>query len=162
MSNTQERACHELWKEVFGDSDSFIAQFMHNYYKKSNMFSIEENGRLVSMLHLITFNCNGHNVGYIYAVATAAEARKRGHATQLLREAIAEAQERGLAALLLIPADEKLREYYSRLGFKGSYHIEFSTPDNFDFGNEHNNASLLPLTPDFTLGHSTSILEHTP
>ena len=161
MSNTQERACHELWKEVFGDSDSIIAQFMQNHYRKSNMFSVEENGRLVSMLHLVTFNCNGHNVGYIYAVATAAEARKRGYATQLLKDAIAEGKRRGLAALLLIPASEDLRKYYNRFGFKGSYHIEFQTPDNFDFGDGHNNACLLPLTPDFTLGAGISLLKHT-
>ena len=46
-----EEQVHTLWKEVFGDSDSFIGQFMGRYYSKENLLSIEEDGKLQSMLH---------------------------------------------------------------------------------------------------------------
>ena len=129
-----EEQCTALWKEVFGDEEEFILSFMQNYYEKSNMLYIEENGRLLSMLHLIPFELEGREVGYIYAVATATDARGRGLASQLIEEAIEKARKKGFAAVITLPAEETLHEFYSRFGFKGKYKTLFHTPDNFDFG----------------------------
>ena len=129
-----QEECTALWKEVFGDEEEFILSFMQNYYEKSNMLYIEENGKLLSMLHLIPFELEGREVGYIYAVATATDARGRGLASQLIEEAIEKARKKGFAAVITLPAEETLHEFYSRFGFKGKYKATFKTADGFDFG----------------------------
>ncbi|MBO7302507.1 MAG: GNAT family N-acetyltransferase [Bacteroidaceae bacterium] len=129
-----QEECTALWKEVFGDEEEFILSFMQNYYEKSNMLYIEENGKLLSMLHLIPFEFKSLKVGYIYALATATDARGRGFASTLIKKAIEKARSNGFAALVTLPAEEKLHNYYNRFGFKGKYKTLFHTPDNFDFG----------------------------
>lgn len=144
-----EEQVHTLWKEVFGDSDCFIGQFMNRYYSKENLLFIEEGGTLRSMLHLVPFNCNGKIIGVVYALATAASARSKGYATQLLQRAAETATKRGYAAIALIPAQESLFPYYRRQGFEGKYRVEFNLPDDFDFGiddKENQWLTIMPLT----------------
>lgn len=141
--------CRELWREVFGDELSCIDQFLINHYQGENMLSVEEQGRLLSMLHIVPFECNGARIGYIYAVATTPSARRRGYATRLLHEAIDYARHNGYDALALIPADEGLRDYYARFGFEGAQTAYFASADNFDFGTgeaEHDKLAILPLS----------------
>ena len=129
-----EEQCTALWKEAFGDEEEFILSFMQNHYDRENIMYIEENGHLLSMLHLIPFEAEGTKVGYIYAVATASEARGRGLASRLIKEAIEKARKIGFAALATLPADEKLHGFYNRFGFKGRHKVTFITADGFDFG----------------------------
>lgn len=61
------------------------------------------------------------------------------------------ARERGDAALLLIPADDALRAFYERLGYRGDLPVRFKeTPGAFDFGTGdplRDRAMILPLKP---------------
>lgn len=156
-----EEQCTRLWKEIFGDEEEFILSFMQNYYTKSNMLYIEEDGRLLSMLHLIPFDLNGHKVGYIYAVATAHNARGKGLASQLIKKAIAKAKEEDLAAVITLPADEKLHTFYNRFGFKGRYNATFETLDGFDFGTgekEKDFVTIYELSPLSILADNPTML----
>lgn len=144
-----EEQVQALWKEVFGDSDCFIGQFMERYYIRENLLYIEEGGTLLSMLHLVPFSCNGRTIGIVYALATAAPARSRGYATRLLQRAAETATGRGYAAIALIPAEEALFPYYRRQGFGGKYRVAFCLPDDFDFGiddKENQWLIIMPLT----------------
>lgn len=123
-----------LWKEAFGDSEEFISAFMERYCNKECALHIEGNGKVLSMLHLIPFTLNGYRVAYIYAVATDSCARGKGHASRLIEQAIEKAKENGYKAIITLPADNGLTEFYSRFGFKGRFAVRFKTPDNFDFG----------------------------
>lgn len=148
------KACIELWREVFGDSEQFISQFMQHHYNESNMLYIEKDGKFLSMLHLLIFKHNSYKVGYIYAVATSPKARNKGYATQLIHQAIEMAEKQGLSAIYLIPAKESLYKYYERFGFQGSRKIEFHTNDGFDFGTgekDSDYASLLLLSPHYMI-----------
>ncbi len=148
----EERACKELWQEVFGDEESFIDTFLMRHYHPRQILRVEASGRLVAMLHLIPFRVGEQRVAYLYGVATAPEARGRGLASRLVREAIAQARTEGFEALVLIPAGEGLREFYARFGFAGDYPVAFHTADDFDFGTgeeSRNRAMVLSLSPDF-------------
>lgn len=142
-----EEQVHTLWKEVFGDSDSFIGQFMERYYSKENLLSIEEEGKLQSMLHLVPFWCEGKRIGIVYALATAPASRSKGYATQLLQRAIERAWTLGYAAVALIPAQESLFGYYHKRGFSGKYRVEFIVPDDFDFGIDDKGNQWLTIMP---------------
>ena len=130
----KKEECRRLWKEVFGDSDEFIASFINLFYNEENMLCIEQDGKLLSMLHIIPFELNGSKVAYIYAVATDADARGKGYAGKLIRHAIEKAQSKGYKAIFTLPADDMLRDFYSKFGFKGRYAIKFETKECFDFG----------------------------
>ena len=131
-----ELACKELWQTCFGDEEQFIDSFLIRYYSRRRMLSIERDGRMAAMLHLLPFESELGRTTYIYGVATAPEYRGRGLATELMREAMRLAGERGDNALFLIPTpgEEWLRDFYGGFGLEGRIPVEFVTRDGFDFG----------------------------
>ncbi len=131
-----ELACKELWQTCFGDEEQFIDSFLIRYYSRRRMLSIERDGRMAAMLHLLPFESELGRTTYIYGVATAPEHRGRGLATELMREAMRLAGERGDDALFLIPTpgEEWLRDFYGGFGLEGRIPVEFVTRDGFDFG----------------------------
>ena len=134
-----ELACKELWQTCFGDEEQFIDSFLIRYYSRRRMLSIERDGRMAAMLHLLPFESELGRTTYIYGVATAPEYRGRGLATELMREAMRLAGERGDNALFLIPTpgEEWLRDFYGGFGLEGRIPVEFVTRDGFDFGTGH-------------------------
>ena len=131
-----ELACKRLWQEAFGDSDDFIDSFLIRYYSRRRSLTLEEEGETVAMLHLVPFDTELGRTTYIYGVATAESARRRGLASQLMRQALARIAEQGDEAAFLIPTpgEEWLRAFYGRFGFEGDIPTQFVTPDGFDFG----------------------------
>ena len=131
-----ELACKELWQTCFGDEEQFIDSFLIRYYSRRRMLSIERDGRMAAMLHLLPFESELGRTTYIYGVASAPEYRGRGLATELMREAMRLAGERGDDALFLIPTpgEEWLRDFYGGFGLEGRIPVEFVTRDGFDFG----------------------------
>lgn len=136
MINAEEikKQCKSLWKEAFGDSDEFIAYYFLHYYKHDNMLYIEHDSKLLSMLHIIPFEIGDIPVAYIYAVATSSYGRGKGYASELITRAITKAKAEGYKAVVTLPADSGLHEFYKRFGFEGKYLSRFVTPDGFDFG----------------------------
>ncbi len=118
------------------------------------MLSVTEQGRLSAMLHLLPFRSELGRTGYIYGVATAADRRRCGLATRLMHEAIDRARTEGYDALMLIPADEELRRFYARFGFRGACPVRFTSAADFDFGTgspETDLAAILPLNEEVSL-----------
>ena len=145
----REKACKKLWKEVFQDEDRWIDDFLVNYYRSEQLLSIEEAGEMVSMLHLIPFQMDGLQVGYIYALATSERMRGRGYATRLLQKSIERGRQENWDALVLIPEREELFGYYARWGFQGHYPVEFVVDGGYDFGleeKERERCMVLPLS----------------
>lgn len=130
-----EAACKKLWIEVFGDEEEADA-FLIRHYAPRHMLSVECEGRMAAMLHLLPFESELGRTSYIYGVATHPDFRGRGFASQLMHEALRRCDERGDDAVLLIPAPGEawLRDFYGRFGFAGAVPTEFRSPDGFDFG----------------------------
>lgn len=129
-----ERACKQLWSDVFGDDELLIDTFLLRYYRQERMLSVEQDGRLAAMLHLVPFESELGRTTYIYAVATAPEFRRKGFADKIMREAMALIDERGDDAAILIPSEQWLHRFYAGHGFEGTVPVTFHTPDGFDFG----------------------------
>ena len=134
FTDNKAKECARLWKEVFGDSDEFISSFINDFYTADNMLCIEQDDKVVSMLHIVPFELNGSEVAYMYAVATTANERGKGHAKQLIRQAIEKAKNEGYKAVFTLPADNDLTSFYSQFGFKGRHAVTFETKNGFDFG----------------------------
>jgi len=142
-----ELACKELWQQAFGDDDEFVDAFLMRYYGRSRMLSVEREGRLAAMLHILPFRCGQSCASYIYGVATHPDFRGRGLASQLMRKAVQLCDERGDAIVFLIPTPGRtwLRDFYARFGFSGAVPVAFRSPDGFDFGTGDPAADLAML-----------------
>ena len=145
--NRKEQDCKLLWREVFGDENLWIDHFFVNHYTPEQLYTIEVDQKVCSMLYVVPFRMNGRRVGYVYAVATAVQERGKGYATRLLQQAIVAGRENGFEALALIPADEDLYRYYARLGFRGRYSVSFVVADGYDFGSGDHTQDRLALLP---------------
>ena len=129
-----ELACKRLWMEAFGDDEAFVDSFLIRYYARRRVLTLTEEGRTVAMLHLLPFETELGRTTYIYGVATAESARRRGLASQLMRQAMTFIEERGDDAAFLIPTPGKewLRGFYEGFGFGGeipvTFHSDASAP----------------------------------
>lgn len=150
-----ERACKRLWERCFPEDDpQFADRFLLGHYLRRRMHAVRCDGRIVAMLHRLPFESEAGRMSYLYAVATDPCFRGRGHASQLVEEAVRTALAEGDTALFLIAADEGLRDFYRRFGFEGDIPVRFRTPDGFDFGTgdpDRDRAMMLRLDPSLPL-----------
>ncbi len=102
-----------LWHNVFGDDEKYITYFL-NECKNKNCLGYFVDDELVSMLFLIDCKYMNHSGKYIYAVATDENFRNQGYASLLVNEAKKYMND----FLWLIPANEKLFDFYAKLGFE--------------------------------------------
>lgn len=131
---TQRKAeCRTLWMDVFGDSREDVDRFLIDIHREENLLTHSEQGRVASMLNIVEIDTDFGPTAYLYAIATAAEWRGRGFAGGLIREAIDISRAREYKAVMLIPSNESLVEYYKRFGFgEPSYKLDFS--NGYDLG----------------------------
>ena len=122
--------------EAFGDDEAFVDSFLIRYYSRRRVLTLTEEGRTVAMLHLLPFETELGRTIYIYGVATAESARRRGLASQLMRQAMTLIAERGDDAAFLIPTPGEpwLPAFYEKFGFGGGIPVTFHSGDGFDFG----------------------------
>ncbi len=108
-----------LWEEIFQEDTK---EFLDYYYacktKDNEIYVIEEDGEIVSMLHLnpyqMRIGTEIYQTHYIVAVATKEAYRKRGYMKALLEYAMDVMTERGEPFTFLMPAAEAI---YKPFGF---------------------------------------------
>lgn len=113
LGQEEKGRSRELWKEAFPEDS---ADFQEYYYKekiKGNRIMVrEEDGRIISMLHLNPYRIMVKNqiwrCDYIVGVATAAANRHKGHMRALLTEMFADMYQEGRQFCFLMPADERI------------------------------------------------------
>lgn len=130
-----EKECKKLWREVFGDEEQFIDEFLVNHYSQHMMLRVTDpDNRYLSMVHIVPFESTIGRIAYIYGVATHPECRGRGYATKLMNAAMELIKDRGFIGAALIPSEEWLLSYYQRFGFNGAIPTRFNSYNSFDFG----------------------------
>lgn len=106
-----------LWQEAFGDSKEDVLFFLNNCQNKSCLCA-EKNSSLLSMLFLVDCEINGEIFKYIYAACTSKNARNLGYMSKLLEYCNSKYDN-----VILIPADDKLADYYLKRGFTHKINI---------------------------------------
>lgn len=122
-----EREIIELWQKTFGDSTEDISEFIVRFYHPDRCLTHNEQGRIVSMLHIVPLEDQNSRSAYIYAVATDEQYRHRGIASQLLTRAIEHIEKSAIYdRIILIPASKELECFYQKFGFEATgEHIDF-------------------------------------
>ncbi len=122
------KACklQDLWQETFGDSREYVDMLYGLYYDRTdNIFLLEEiEGKVAAGLVGIGYDFydpvarKGTRGLYLCGLATNPDFRCQGLMTRLIAQAEQEAKRKGYDFCFLIPADEHLRRYYSKFGYK--------------------------------------------
>ena len=115
------REVRALWQQIFGDSREDVDRFIVRYGEAVRRFVHEEQGCVVSMLHVVPLRSGEYRVAYSYAVATDEEHRGRGIASRLIEEALAEIDASDdFDVVALIPSGAAAQRLYARHGFEDS------------------------------------------
>ena len=143
-----EPALKALLKEAFGDNDRFIDLFLRLKFDGRNVCVYEYEGEVVSMAFLlpatILLEEGERPVTYLYACATKKAFRGRGYMRAIIERVYADICEWGQVALLLMPAEESLYDYYSACGFEPFFYWDRRNYEvrNFNWRNDHEEYAL--------------------
>ncbi len=115
-----------LYEEVFDeDSSSFVDYYYAEKTRDNQIYVIEEDGKIRSMIHLNPYrmyvNGSSKDVNYIVAVATQKEYRKRGYMASLLKKSLGDMYQAGQSFTFLMPASESI---YLPFDFRTVYEQE--------------------------------------
>lgn len=113
----------KLWELIFTeDTPEFLDYYYSVKIKENEIYVIEQDGEIVSMLHLNPYQMRIkdrlYQTHYIVAVATHQNYRKQGFMRQLLEHVIQVMKERGEPFTFLMPASEAI---YKPFGFEYIY-----------------------------------------
>lgn len=113
----------DLWISAFKSSEE-AKLFFNEMYSSENTFIALENDKVIAMLYLLPCYMVGiGNCGYIYGAVTKEEYRNKGIMKELILYTYKKSKEKGLKAITLLPANDKLYNTYSKYGFVTSHYI---------------------------------------
>lgn len=113
LSGQERNLTRPLYKKIFSeDTDRFIEYYYEYKVRDNQILVLEEEDRIVSMLHLnpYTMIVNGYEMksNYIVAVATLEAYRHRGYMRLLLEKALQDMAAQGMPFTFLMPASESI------------------------------------------------------
>lgn len=111
-------ALRRLWREAFGDSDSFLDVFWRHAYSPDRCRCVAVNGEPAAALYWFDCLYEGSPIAYLYAVATAKAHRGQGLCRRLMEDTHRHLAVRGYAGAILVPGEESLFRFYERLGYR--------------------------------------------
>lgn len=117
LEQSENKNTRKLWETVFSeDSKEFLDYYYYFKTKDNEIFVIEEEGGIRSMLQLNPYTLqieeDSRSCRYIIGVATEKEYRKRGYMGALLRRAMQEMYDRKEPFTFLMPAAESIYTPY--------------------------------------------------
>lgn len=118
----------KLWISTFHDTPGYTDMIVDHYYDQRLCKCLVEGSRLVSSAMMIPYDVIDNRTpqfehlrcGYLCGLSTVDDRRGEGIMKRLIADSEIEALKQGMDMVCLIPADDKLRQYYSRLGYKDS------------------------------------------
>ena len=113
----QVRQLVQLWKEAFGEYDGFWELFLDTGYLPDHCRCITETGQVVAGLYWFDCSYGNDKIAYVYAVVTDARQRGKGLCRKLMSETHAHLKNKGYSSVMLVPADDGLREMYRKMGY---------------------------------------------
>lgn len=110
-------ALRQLWKQAFGDSDSFLDGFFRTSFSPNRCRCVTLSGQLTAALYWFDCQWEGKKVAYLYAVATDEKFRGKGLCRALMEDTHRHLKTLGYAGAALVPGNEDLFALYEKLGY---------------------------------------------
>ena len=131
----------ELWREAFGDPEEFILDFFNLGYSEKRCLIARAEDEICAALYWFSVELFKKPHAYIYGVATARAHRGKGICRALMSKAHEVLASEGFSGAILVPAEDDLFEFYSKLGYApGSdiceIEVDLSKKSDDDFGKQ--------------------------
>ena len=107
-----------LWKAAFGEFDGFWELFLQTAFLPDHCRCITEDGQPIAGLYWFDCSCGCDKIAYVYAVVTDPGYRGKGLCRKLMEDVHALLLDQDYASVMLVPADEGLREMYRKMGYQ--------------------------------------------
>lgn len=143
----------QLWKRCFGDSNAYIDHFYEKFCTADQVLVVEQDGGIDSMAAVLpaTLELSDSRqvpVGYVYALATNPNAQGKGNARHLLSYADKYIQEKGMKAMVLVPASPSLHRFFDALGMSECFGIRKVELLKSSFTGNTEGTSMVPIGPE--------------
>lgn len=119
----QLKALRRLWKEAFGDSDSFLDHFEKTAFSKNRCLCATINEEVAAALYWFDCQYEEKPIAYLYAIATAKKFRGQGICHKLMEHTHELLQRSGYEGALLVPGSQSLFDFYKSMGYQTCSHI---------------------------------------
>lgn len=116
-----------LWEQGFGDTEAYLDAFFRTAFSPDRCRCLFLGGRIAAAHYWLTGHFSGGKVAYIYAVATEKSHRGQGLCRTLMENTHGYLRQRGFTGVVLVPASERLRRYYEKMGYRDFGGIEERT-----------------------------------
>lgn len=116
-----------LWRETFGDSQSYVSLVFDKYFCPELIAYSEEDGEIRSALLGVPYEFHGQQGSiplrglYLCGLATREAYRRKGIMSRLLEEINSRALQQGFDFTFLIPASSLTRRYYESRGYHDAF-----------------------------------------
>jgi len=112
-----------LWKTCFGDGGPFIDLFYERCCAPEDVLVLLEDGALRSMAAILPMDLHFPDgtegrAGYVYALCTHPDSRRRGLVRELLHYVDFYLKKHGKDCAILVPAEAGLHRFFGALGFE--------------------------------------------
>ena len=111
----EEGILRQLFTEAFGE-EAFTDLFFRLGYSPERCLLASADS-ILAALHWFDCTLGHQKCAYLYGIAAFADCRGQGIGSRLIRFAIDYLQNAGYDAILLVPAEPSLMDYYGRFGF---------------------------------------------
>lgn len=111
-------ALRELWKEAFGDTDTFLDSFFRVGFSFDRCRQIAINNQPAAALYWFDCSWGDEKIAYIYAVATKKDFQGQGLCRALIANTHDHLKQLGYAGAALVPGNEKLFSLYKKCGYQ--------------------------------------------
>ena len=115
---TSTEPLRRLWKQAFGDTDTFLDSFFAFGFSPNRCRQISVDGNVASALYWFDCSFREKKIAYLYAVATDTAFRGRGLCRMLMEDTHRHLQSLGYEGALLVPVSEGLFPFYEKLGYR--------------------------------------------
>lgn len=114
-----------MWKTCFDDSDEYIDLIFSKKYKDENTLIYFEGATAVASLQMqpsiIRFYGKPLPFYYLAGLCTLPEYRNKGYMGKLIWHSFRVMQNRGISLSVLVPAEDRLFDYYRRFGYEQTF-----------------------------------------
>ncbi len=116
-----------LYKICFSDDDNYINFYYNNCFSPENCLVYIKDNKIVSSLFNIYidfyFYNKKYNGQYIYAACTHPDYRSKGIMSDLINYSYSDKMDNKIDVSILVPQEESLFKFYSKLGYKKFFYI---------------------------------------
>ncbi len=117
-NRNQLPALQGLWKQAFGDTESFLQDFFSTGFSPGRCRCLTRNGQLIAALYWFDCAANGQKLAYLYAIATDKDHQSQGFCRRLMDDTHRLLADSGYAAAILVPGNQDLFSFYGKIGYR--------------------------------------------